>query len=124
VDDLRVVDSAQIYGGDSLVGVLALDDAERYAFAGHLDRVRMAELVRSEPSPNSGGDCGVAKLDPDSGRGARSSASGTAKDAEALSLAETDRDPVRGAILVRRGLCRTRHKRDEQSWDDPPVRCS
>ena len=29
---------------------------------------------------------------------------------EALALAETDLDPARGAVLVRHGLCRIRHK--------------
>ena len=33
---------------------LALDDVQRHAFAGHLDGVRVAELVRREASPHAG----------------------------------------------------------------------
>jgi len=33
---------------------LALDDDERHAFARHLDRVRVAKLVRREPPTNPG----------------------------------------------------------------------
>ena len=46
---------------------LALDDQQRYAFAGHLDRVGLPQLMRREPSSNSGlGGCGV-ELRPDAG---------------------------------------------------------
>ena len=47
VDDLGVVDSAQVLGRDPKVGVpeAALDDDDRYAFAGHLDGVGVAKLV-------------------------------------------------------------------------------
>jgi hypothetical protein len=40
------------------VGVpeLALDDREGYAFAGHLDRVGVAELVGSEAPADTGND--------------------------------------------------------------------
>ena len=52
------------------VGVpeLALDDVERDALAGELQRVRMAQLVRREPAPDPrlssepaelGADCGA-----------------------------------------------------------------
>jgi hypothetical protein len=35
---------------------LALDDGQRHAFAGHLDRVSMAKLMGREPAPDSGFD--------------------------------------------------------------------
>src|SRR5215211_522994 len=56
VDDLGVVDALQIDRGDAEVGVaeLALDDDQRQALAGHLDGVRVAELVRREASPYAG----------------------------------------------------------------------
>jgi hypothetical protein len=42
--------------GDPEVGVpeLALDDDQRHAVAGHLDGVRVAELVRRKASPHPG----------------------------------------------------------------------
>jgi hypothetical protein len=51
LDDLGVVDSLQVDRGDAEVGVpeLALDDNQRDALVGHLDRVRVAELVWGEP---------------------------------------------------------------------------
>src|SRR5215216_7831485 len=52
VDDLGVVDALQIDRGDPEVGVpeLALDDDQRHAFAGHLDCVRVAQLVLAPTS--------------------------------------------------------------------------
>src|SRR5215212_8730553 len=57
VDDLGVVDALQIDRGDAEVGVaeLALDDDQRHALAGHLDGVRVAQLVRREAPPHPGG---------------------------------------------------------------------
>jgi len=42
--------------GDAEVGVaeLALDDDQRHALAGHLDGVRVAQLVRRKASPYAG----------------------------------------------------------------------
>src|SRR3954452_14535896 len=50
VDDLGVVDALQIDRGDAEVAVaeLALDDDQRHAFAGHLDGMRVPQLVRRE----------------------------------------------------------------------------
>src|ERR687891_1680839 len=47
VDDLGVVDALEVNGGDPEVGMpeLALDDDQRHALAGHLDGVRVAQLV-------------------------------------------------------------------------------
>ena len=47
VDDLRVVDPLEIDRGDPEVGMpeLALDDWQWDPFVGHLDRVRVAELM-------------------------------------------------------------------------------
>ena len=56
VDDLGVVDALEVDRGDAEVGVaeLALDDDQRHALAGHLDGVRVAQLVRREASPHAG----------------------------------------------------------------------
>jgi hypothetical protein len=53
VDDLGVVDPAQVRGGDPEVGMpeLALYDQERDPLAGHLDSVRMSQLVLVPTSP-------------------------------------------------------------------------
>jgi hypothetical protein len=61
VDDLGVVDPAQVDRGDGEVGVpeLALDDEQRHAFARHLHRVRVSELMRSEPTSHARADGGV-----------------------------------------------------------------
>jgi hypothetical protein len=42
------------------VAELALYDYYRYAFSGHLDGVRVTELVRGEPAPDPGGAGDVA----------------------------------------------------------------
>jgi hypothetical protein len=62
VDDLGVVDALEINAGDSEVGVseLALDHVQGDAFAGHLDGVRVAQLVRCEPSAHAGLDADPA----------------------------------------------------------------
>src|SRR5205807_7876152 len=56
LDDLGVVDAAQVGRGDPEVGVaeLALDDDEWHAFAGHLNGVGVPELVRCEPPAYTG----------------------------------------------------------------------
>ena len=41
---------------------LALDDDQRHALAGHLDRVRVAELVWREPPPHAGLASDAAQL--------------------------------------------------------------
>lgn len=41
---------------------LSLDDHDRDSFAGHLDRVGVAELVRREPAPDAGRPGGVSQL--------------------------------------------------------------
>jgi hypothetical protein len=55
VDDLGVIDPAQVRRGDPEVRVpgLALDDDERNAFSRHLDRVRVAELMWREAPPDA-----------------------------------------------------------------------
>ena len=56
VDDLCVVDAVEIDRGHTEVRVteLALDDVHRDAFPGHLDRVRVSELMRREAAANTG----------------------------------------------------------------------
>jgi hypothetical protein len=56
VNDLRVVDAAQIHRGDREIGVpkLALDHQQRDALARHLARVRVTQLVWSEAPSHAG----------------------------------------------------------------------
>src|SRR3954454_375957 len=56
VDDLGAVDALQVDRGDPEVGVpeLALDDDQRHALAGHLDGMRVPQLVRREAPPYAG----------------------------------------------------------------------
>jgi hypothetical protein len=58
-DDLLGVDSVRIDRGRAEVGApeLAPDDVERDAFAGELERVRVAQLVRREATPDAGLRC-------------------------------------------------------------------
>ena len=46
---------------------LALDDVERHALAGELERVRVAQLVRREPAPDAGARGEPAELAADRG---------------------------------------------------------
>ena len=59
VDDLAAVDPFEEDARDAEVRVaeLALDDDQRYAFGGHLDRVRVAQLMRSEATADASGHC-------------------------------------------------------------------
>jgi hypothetical protein len=63
-DDFGVVDALQIDRGDAEVAVseLPLDDDQRDAFAGHLDRVCVPQLVRREASANPGSRHGAPEL--------------------------------------------------------------
>jgi hypothetical protein len=70
VDDLGVVDPAQVHGRDPEIGVpqLTLDDQQRHAFSGHFDRMRVPELmVRREPPADAGRGGGMVQLHPDPG---------------------------------------------------------
>src|SRR5688572_676543 len=71
VDDLGVVDALEVDRGDAEVGVaeLALDDDQRHALAGHLDGVRVPELVRREAAAHAGLARDAAQLR--AGRGGR-----------------------------------------------------
>jgi hypothetical protein len=70
VDDLEVVDPAQVRRGDPEIGVpqLPLDHQERDTLAGHLDRVGVPELVRREPPTHARLGCRGAELNADPGR--------------------------------------------------------
>ena len=74
----------QVDRGRAEVGVaeLALDDVERHALAGELDRVGVAQLVRREPAPHArlGGE--PAELDAHAGARPRPPARGAVDDAE------------------------------------------
>jgi hypothetical protein len=71
VDDLRVIDATQIHRGYGQISVpeLALDDKQRDTLTRHLHRVRVAELMWREASPDSGASSRSVKLGADaSGR--------------------------------------------------------
>ena len=53
------VDALEVDAGDTEVGMaeLALNDDEWDAFVGHLDRVRVPELMRREAAPDTGRGC-------------------------------------------------------------------
>ena len=64
VDDLGVVDPLEVDAGDPEVRMpeLALDHDERDPFMGHLDRVRMPELMRGEPASHASGGSSMREL--------------------------------------------------------------
>lgn len=84
MDDLGVVDAAQIYRGDREVGVteLPLDDEQRDSFAAHFDGVGVAEPVWREPAAHAGCAGGIAQLDANPGGGAGAAAGGSTQHAE------------------------------------------
>src|SRR5450755_3872363 len=61
---------------------LSLDDVDRHAFAGELDGVRMAQMVRREPAAHPGLGGERAELAADGGRGPRATAGWAVDDAE------------------------------------------
>jgi TRAP-type C4-dicarboxylate transport system substrate-binding protein len=69
VDDLGVVDPAQVHGRDPEVGMpeLPLYDDERNALARHLDSVSMPELMGRKPPTHPGGGRRIAQLDTNPG---------------------------------------------------------
>jgi hypothetical protein len=71
VNDLACVDSLEINQRDAEVRVpeLPLDNRQRDPFVRHLDRVRMTQLVRHEPTPQSTVGLESAKLAERGGRG-------------------------------------------------------
>src|SRR3954451_6916889 len=92
VDDLGVVDAVQIDRVDAEVAVaeLALDDDQRHAFAGHLDGMRVAQLVGRE-APTHPGLAGDAAQFRAGGAGCpRPSAGRTGGDAEQRSDRQLD----------------------------------
>jgi hypothetical protein len=64
-DDFLGVDALEVDRGGAEVGVaeLALDDVQRHAFAGELERMGVAELVRREPAAHPGLDGESVKLE-------------------------------------------------------------
>src|SRR4051794_25874950 len=56
-DDFNVVDALEIDRGDAEIAVaeLALNDDQRHAFMGHLDRVGVTQSMGREPSAHAGG---------------------------------------------------------------------
>ena len=55
VDDFGGIDALKVSAGDAEVGMaeLALDHGQRDTFACHLDRVRVAQLMRCEPASDT-----------------------------------------------------------------------
>jgi hypothetical protein len=84
VDGLGVVDPSEVDRGDREVGMpeLALDDEQRHAFARHLDRVGVAELMGREPASYTGSGGGVVELQADTGGRPRATGGRASKDAE------------------------------------------
>ncbi len=84
VDDLGVVDPAQVGGGDPEIGVseLSLDHHERNALAGHLNGVSVPQLMRGEPATNASLLSGSVQLRADPSWRAWSSARRATQDAE------------------------------------------
>jgi hypothetical protein len=64
------------------VAELALDDVERHAFAGKLDGVGVAQLMRRKTPPQTGLDGKPVELDPDPGARPGPATSGPVDDAE------------------------------------------
>ena len=73
LDDLGVVDSAQVAGCDREIGVteLALDHNQRDPLPRHLNSVRVAQLIRRESATDAGCHGGVVQLCADARRRAR-----------------------------------------------------
>src|SRR5918992_6194688 len=71
---------------------LALDDDQRNAFAGHLDRVRVPELVRREAPADAGQRRGASELGAGRGGRPRTSERRAADDAEQRPDWEFDAD--------------------------------
>jgi len=69
VNDLGVVDAAEIDRGDGEIGVpeLTLDNQQRDALARHLYRVGVAQLVWGKPAAHPGASGRVVQLNADSG---------------------------------------------------------
>jgi hypothetical protein len=68
-DDLLAVDALQVDRGGAEVGVteLALDDVQRRAFLGELERVGVPELVRRKPPSHTGLGSKAVELKPHGG---------------------------------------------------------
>src|SRR5215211_5862735 len=83
-DDLLRVDPLQVdrRGAEIHMPQLALDDVQRYALAGELERVRVAQLVRREPPPGAGPGSDPPELAAHGGARPRSPARRAVDDAE------------------------------------------
>jgi hypothetical protein len=84
VDDLGVIDPTQIDRRDREVSVpeLALNDEQRHAFARHLHRVGVSELMRREPASHTRPGGSVVQLRSDTRRCPRATGSRTAQHTE------------------------------------------
>ena len=84
VDDFGVVDALEVDRGDPEVAVseLSLDDDERDAFVGHLDRVGVPELVRGKAAARTGSGSSPAQIGSRRGVGPVAPAGSSGDDAE------------------------------------------
>jgi hypothetical protein len=82
LDDLVVVDSAEVSGCNREIGVLALDHDQRDPLTRHLNRMRVPKLMRREPATDPSRERGVVELFADARWCARQAACRSAYDAE------------------------------------------
>jgi hypothetical protein len=146
-DDLVGVDALQANRGRGEVGVaeLALDDVERHAFAGELDGVGVAQLMRRKAPPHTGVGGKLTEPDPDPGARPGPAASGAVDDAEQRPdrqldpIAEPGRQllpargvhaisrrppPCRGARAATPAVHRGRARPARRPWTPSPARQS
>src|ERR671910_3526087 len=92
VDDLGVVNASEVDRRDAEVGVteLALDHDQRHTLTGHLNGVRVPELVRREASPYAGRAGDAPELGAGGGSRPRAPARRAVDDAEQRSDRQLD----------------------------------
>jgi hypothetical protein len=110
LDDLGAVNPTQIRGGHREVGMteLALDHQQREPLAGHLDGVRVPELVRREPAADARSLGGATELaaDPTDAHGRpRVGPRSTQNRGELVAAPIHDRQSGAGADCCSRACC-------------------
>jgi hypothetical protein len=133
-DYFGVVDALQIDRGDAEVAVseLALDDDQWHALAGHLDRVCVTQLVRSEASANAGSRRGAPELSACPACRPRAAAGASVDDAEqrtgsmtrAVSHGSSSCHPQSSIPTSRRRPALPRRTSSEPRWRSRSASCS